>query len=60
MFVTVRGHVVELTRGGARVKRSPYAGLRAGPVVNIARSYSNAGPASPRRLDYLPPALMPR
>ena len=54
MFVSVKGRLRELGATGRPLRRSPYNGLPAGPLIDVAHSFSNADPALHEPLDFLP------
>jgi hypothetical protein len=58
LFVSVKGKLVELLPNGKPVRGSKYTGLPAGPIIDVARSFSNFDPqAGPKTLDFVPPEL---
>ncbi|AGP35907.1 hypothetical protein SCE1572_16190 [Sorangium cellulosum So0157-2] len=52
LHVSAAGRIATFDRDGERVEGSPFNGLPAGPLLEVARSYSNADPEKMRRPEW--------
>ncbi|WP_438001042.1 hypothetical protein WMF26_16015 [Sorangium sp. So ce185] len=52
LHVSAAGRIATFDRDGRRAEGSPFNGLPAGPLLEVARSYSNADPRKMRRPEW--------